>query len=195
MAAWKQQGIYYQIVVQGHLEPNWCEWFDGMSIQKLPSEETVLSGLIIDQSALHGVLIKIRDLGLPLISVQRVKSNQKQNDVRRASNSIKGARRVRHQYILKEKGGNKMLFMAIFTFDPEKKEAVIKRRAGKGPQTAGKLIGEWGTIAGGCTFRVIEEDDPKAMLAAVAAWSDLGKIELIPIMTTEDIVKAAASQQ
>jgi hypothetical protein len=95
MAARKQQGIYYQIVVQGHLEKNWREWFDGMSIQKLPSEETVLSGLIIDQPALHGVLIKIRALGSPLISVQRIESDQQQNDVRRALNSIKGARRVR----------------------------------------------------------------------------------------------------
>jgi hypothetical protein len=91
MAARKQQGIHYQIVVQGHLEQNWCDWFDGMSIQKLPSEETVLSGLIIDQFALHGILIKIRDLGLPLISVQRMESDQKHSNVRRSSNPREGA--------------------------------------------------------------------------------------------------------
>jgi hypothetical protein len=55
-----------------------------------------------------------------------------------------------------------MLFMAIFTFDPEKRDAVIKRRVEKGPQTGGKLIGEWADIAGGGSFRVVEHDDPKA---------------------------------
>jgi len=89
----------------------------------------------------------------------------------------------------------KMLFMAIFTYDPEKREAVIKRRAEKGPITTGKIIGEWGAIAGGRIFRVVEQDDPKAGLAACMAWSDLGQLELIPIMTSEDIVKAAASKK
>ncbi len=58
----------------------------------------------------------------------------------------------------------------------------------------GKIIGEWGCIAGGRVFRVVDIDDPNAMLAAVMAWSDLGKVELIPIMTSEDVIKLASTK-
>lgn len=64
-----------------------------------------------------------------------------------------------------------------------------------GPMTGAKIIGEWGSIAGGRVFRVVEVDDPKVMLAAVMAWSDLSKIELIPVMTSEEVVKLASSRQ
>ena len=60
----------YEVRVAGHLSSNWEMRFERMSIQHEPGGETVLSGLL-DQSALHGVLIKIRDLGLKLISVNR----------------------------------------------------------------------------------------------------------------------------
>jgi hypothetical protein len=60
----------YEIHVAGHLSTNWATRFEGMSIRHEPDGETVLSGLL-DQSALHGVLVKIRDLGLKLISVNR----------------------------------------------------------------------------------------------------------------------------
>ena len=86
-----------------------------------------------------------------------------------------------------------MLFMGIFTYEPEKRTEVIKRRAEKGPMVEGKIIGEWGSIAGGLVYRVVEIDDPKAMLKAVMAWSDLGQTELIPIMTSEDAIKAISS--
>jgi len=88
-----------------------------------------------------------------------------------------------------------MLFMTIFTYEPEKRSEVIKRRAEKGPMAGGKIIGEWGALAGGRVFRVAEVDDPKAMLTAVMSWSDLGKVELIPIMTSEDIIKLASSKK
>ena len=88
-----------------------------------------------------------------------------------------------------------MLFMSIFTYEPEKSSEVIKRRAEKGPMTGAKIIGEWSSIAGGRFFRVVEVDDPKVILAAVMAWSDLGKIELIPIMTSEDAIKLASSKK
>ena len=68
----KHHGERYQIVVKGHLEPRWSQWFEGMDIQNLPDGEAVLSGVVIDQAMLHGLLIKIRDLGLPLISVQHL---------------------------------------------------------------------------------------------------------------------------
>jgi hypothetical protein len=63
---------YYYIRVKGHLEDRWSEWFDGLTISNRPDGDAVLHGPIVDQSALHGVLAKVRDLGLPLIVVRRV---------------------------------------------------------------------------------------------------------------------------
>jgi hypothetical protein len=59
----------YLIIVKGHLDATWSDWFDGMSITHAENGETLLSGPVIDQSALHGLLNKVRDLGLTLISV------------------------------------------------------------------------------------------------------------------------------
>jgi len=61
----------YEICVAGHLSANWAARFEGLSMRHQPDGETVLSGLL-DQAALHGVLMKIRDLGLKLISVKRI---------------------------------------------------------------------------------------------------------------------------
>jgi hypothetical protein len=66
----------YQIVVKGHLDSGWSEWFDGLTITLVDNGETVLSGPIVDQTALHGVLIKIRDLGLPLLSLTRIETGR-----------------------------------------------------------------------------------------------------------------------
>jgi len=62
----------YQIVVKGHLDSEWSDWFDGLTITLVDNGETILSGPLADQTALHGVLIKIRDLGLPLLSLTRI---------------------------------------------------------------------------------------------------------------------------
>ena len=62
----------YQIIVKGHLDSEWSDWFDGLTITLVDSGETVLTGPLADQTALHGVLIKIRDLGLPLLSLTRI---------------------------------------------------------------------------------------------------------------------------
>jgi hypothetical protein len=62
----------YQIVVKGHLDSEWSDWFDGLTITMVDNGETILTGPIVDQTALHGVLIKIRDLGLPLLSLTSV---------------------------------------------------------------------------------------------------------------------------
>jgi hypothetical protein len=64
----------YQIRVKGRLDRKWSEWFDGFAIVAHPqgNDETLLTGPVADQAALHGLLLKIRDLGLPLLSVQRV---------------------------------------------------------------------------------------------------------------------------
>jgi hypothetical protein len=60
----------YEIRVKGHLDVRWSEWFDGLAIANLENGDAVLSGEIVDQSALHGVLNKVRDLGLPLVAVR-----------------------------------------------------------------------------------------------------------------------------
>ena len=61
----------YEIRVEGRLGAEWSSWFDGLTVQDLPDGETILRGPVADQAALHGILVKIRNLGLPLVSVQR----------------------------------------------------------------------------------------------------------------------------
>ncbi len=60
----------YEIRVKGHLKDHWSEWFGGLKITNLENGEAVLSGAIVYQAALHGVLIRVRDLGLPLVAVK-----------------------------------------------------------------------------------------------------------------------------
>ncbi len=62
----------YRIRVRGHLRPEWSEWFDGMTLTHEVSGDTMLSGPVRDQVALHGLLVKVRDLNLLLVSVERV---------------------------------------------------------------------------------------------------------------------------
>ncbi len=62
----------YEIRVKGHLDERWSDWFDGLRITNLENGEAVLSGDIVDQAALHGVLTKVRDLSLPLVAVRSV---------------------------------------------------------------------------------------------------------------------------
>jgi hypothetical protein len=93
-----------------------------------------------------------------------------------------------------QKGGSKMLFMIIYTWEPERRNAVIKRRIEKGPLLANetKAIGEWSAIADGKIFRLVEVNDALAALAASRTWTDLGKTEMIPVVVTEDALKAGA---
>jgi hypothetical protein len=62
--------VVYEITVQGLLDESWSEWFGGLEVASHESGETVLTGPVRDQSALHGLLSKIRDLGLPLLRVE-----------------------------------------------------------------------------------------------------------------------------
>jgi wyosine [tRNA(Phe)-imidazoG37] synthetase (radical SAM superfamily) len=62
----------YRIVLKGHLDHAWSEWFAGLTITRADNGETILTGPVVDQTALHGVLIKIRDLGLPLLALTRI---------------------------------------------------------------------------------------------------------------------------
>lgn len=65
---------YYQIRVQGHLEDNWLDWFEGLTIANLDNGEALLSRYVKDQAALHGLIDGIGNLGLPLLSVNRAYS-------------------------------------------------------------------------------------------------------------------------
>jgi len=65
--------VFYEIRVEGHLGDSWSTWFEDMDIRHKEDGQTVLSGPVRDQAALHGVLMKIRDLGLPLVAVTRLK--------------------------------------------------------------------------------------------------------------------------
>lgn len=69
----------YCITIKGHLESEWSEWFDGLTITMVDNGLTILTGPIVDQTALHGVLIKIRDLGLPLLSLTRIEPEIRQS--------------------------------------------------------------------------------------------------------------------
>ena len=60
---------YYEIKIKGHLDPRWSDWFAGLQLAHLEGNETLLSGALSDQSALHGLLERIRGLNLKLISV------------------------------------------------------------------------------------------------------------------------------
>lgn len=67
----------YEIRVEGELPADWSNWFEGMQIKAGPSGESVLSGWVPDQAALHGILAKIRNLNLTLISLNRRASQQR----------------------------------------------------------------------------------------------------------------------
>jgi hypothetical protein len=62
----------YELRVQGVLEPRWSAWFEGLQVSSDDRGETTIAGPVTDQAALHGLLAKIRDLGLPLLSVRRL---------------------------------------------------------------------------------------------------------------------------
>ena len=66
----------YQIRIKGHLGREWTDWFEGLTIRLTDNGETLLTGPVVDQAALHGLLRKVRDVGMPLLSVMRVKPGE-----------------------------------------------------------------------------------------------------------------------
>jgi hypothetical protein len=73
----------YEIRLKGHLDERWAEWFEGLTITLEEDGNTLLTGPVIDQAALHGLLKKVRDLGMPLVSVSFLEHGQAdQSDVK-----------------------------------------------------------------------------------------------------------------
>jgi hypothetical protein len=70
------QPMIYQIRIEGHLDRQWAEWFESLTITLQDNGESLLTGPVADQAALYGLLRKIRDVGMPLLSVIRVESGQ-----------------------------------------------------------------------------------------------------------------------
>lgn len=72
----------YEIRLKGHLGPRWSAWFDGMSVTNAEDGTTVIRGTVADQSALHGLLQKLRDVGIPLLSLEQLPPNESTNEQR-----------------------------------------------------------------------------------------------------------------
>ncbi|UCF91611.1 MAG: DUF3303 family protein [Desulfobacterales bacterium] len=85
-----------------------------------------------------------------------------------------------------------MLFMSIYTYAPEQRNAIVKRAVERGDSTPEgiQMIGEWIDISGGRIFSLFETNNPNAILASNYAWSDLGRIEITPVMEAEKVMKA-----
>ena len=66
------QPMVFQIRIKGHLGQQWTDWFEGLTITLEDNGDTLLTGELVDQAALHGILKKVRDLGIPLVSVNSV---------------------------------------------------------------------------------------------------------------------------
>jgi hypothetical protein len=71
-----EQLMVYQIRIKGHLDQQWTDWFEGLIITLEENGDTLLTGAVVDQAMLHGLLKKVRDLGMPLLSVDPVKLDQ-----------------------------------------------------------------------------------------------------------------------
>lgn len=77
------QPVVYQIRIRSHLRSDWTDWFEGLTVTCEESGDTLLTGPVVDQSALYGLLRKVRDLGMPLVSVNRLEpglADAKQED-------------------------------------------------------------------------------------------------------------------
>ena len=83
-----------------------------------------------------------------------------------------------------------MLFMTVFTYEPALRNEVIRRRAQKGtlaPKNM-KVLGEWSYAGAGRVFRLVEVDDLAAMVEGAAAWTDLGKLDVFPVLEVEKVL-------
>ncbi|HSN78085.1 MAG TPA: hypothetical protein VL334_23675 [Anaerolineae bacterium] len=70
------QALLYEIKLKGHLGREWADWFGGMAVALTEDGDTLLTGPVADQAALHGLLRKVRDIGIPLVSVNEIHHHQ-----------------------------------------------------------------------------------------------------------------------
>ncbi len=75
----------YEIRIKGHLDDRWTDWFGGLTITLEDNGDTLLTGPVVDQSALHGLLRKVRDLGMPLLAVNRVDPDHTEGRIERTT--------------------------------------------------------------------------------------------------------------
>jgi hypothetical protein len=82
------QPMVYEIRIKGHLDRQWTDWFEGLTITLEDNGETLLTGPVVDQAALYGLLRKVRDVAIPLLSVVCVKSGQAESsDIKQEMNT------------------------------------------------------------------------------------------------------------
>jgi hypothetical protein len=88
-----------------------------------------------------------------------------------------------------------MHYMIVYTYEPEKRDAVIKRRVEKGSMVPKGMtvLGEWSDLAGGRIFKLVEVSEPVIALSAASAWNDLGKTEIVPVIDTDVVFRHHAS--
>jgi hypothetical protein len=89
-----------------------------------------------------------------------------------------------------------MLVMTVFMWEPGKRDEIIKRRAEKGAMApAGmKILGEWVDVSGGRVFRLSEVKDAKTMMAGTLAWGDLGVVDSVPVLETDEVMKIVSGK-
>jgi len=89
-----------------------------------------------------------------------------------------------------------MLFMTIYTWKPGQRNELVKRRMEKGMQVREgvKVLGEWTDLGGGRGFLLVESNDPNALMSGTNAWGDLMKMEAVPVIETEELIKLAKSR-
>jgi len=91
------QPMVYQIRIKGHLGRQWTDWFGGLTLTLEDNGETLLTGPVVDQAALHGVLRTVRDLGMPLLSVIRVTPGQADASDVNETHHYRSKKRRRHK--------------------------------------------------------------------------------------------------
>lgn len=127
--------MVYQIRLKGHLGSQWTDWFGGLTITLEDNGETLLTGSVIDQAALHGLLKRVRDLGVPLISVMRVEPGQAEtpeikqdvSDTSQARESTPVWRKLMKAILLREYGSPDLLqFAEVEKPSPKANQVLIK---------------------------------------------------------------------
>ena len=89
-----------------------------------------------------------------------------------------------------------MLFMTIYTYEPEQRNEIFKRRLerGTGAREGIKIIGEWSYLGGHKGFMLFEANDPKVIIGMTMAWSDLMKFDTVPVLEIDEVLKLAKSK-